>query len=335
LSNTKKKDDGSGQSPRKGGLLKLRRRTKSARGAIVLSALTVLFILLSLRTGNLLFEFDSIVSFLAALVLLFRDTSHTVQARVVNRILTSSRQLVADLSAYGLGGSSFLYVPEGRKVGDVMLVPQTGNETTAPPISPPDKAVGGIPAASMRSADSANSQPSGLGAAEVGSSNTASSQSGGTKDVQDDSRGSRDRGTDDEKKATTISNLKFAPPGRAMAELFLRESALKDPTIDDIIAAIPQTMADGFQLADSSSVSVRSPDDETIKVTLVHPVLISGCGATKREGTGIVGCEVCSMLAVLFSSSTSRIVSLEGCTYNGQNDASTTSLHLGAKYPAD
>jgi hypothetical protein len=340
LSNTKERDDRSGQPPRKqqASLLKLRRRTKSARGATVLSALTVLFILLSYRTGNLLFEFDSIVSFLAALVLLFRDTSHSVQARVVNRILTSSRQLVADLSAYGLGGSSFLYVPEGRKVGDVMLVPQTGGE--APPaISSSDKAVGGIPAASVGPVNSASSQPSGNDAPGSESSESASSQSGGgTKDVQDDNPGSSDPATDGVKKAptTTISNLKFAPPGRAMAELFLRESALKDPTMDDIIAAIPEAVVDGFQLADSSSVNVKSSSGgEVVEVTLVHPVLMSGCGALKSEGTGIVGCEVCSMLAVLFSSSTSRMVSLDGCTHDETSDSSTTSLRLGAKYPAD
>ena len=334
MSNTKNRDDkSSGQSPRRrqGGLLKLRRRTKSARGAIVLSALTVVFIVLSYRTGNLLFEFDSIVSFLAALILLFRDTSHTVQARVVNRILTSSRQLVADLSAYGLGGSGFLYVPEGRKVGDVMLVPQTGSEV-ARPVPSLDKAEGGIPAASM---SSATSQPSDVGAPELGSSDSTPSQSGGTKDVHDDNPGSGSLETDGEKTATTISNLKFAPPGRAMAELFLRESALKEPTMDDIIAAIPETVVDGFQLADSSSVSLKPSDNETVEVRLVHPVLASGCGATKPEGSGIVGCEVCSMLAVLFSSSTSRVVSLDGCTRDEESDSSTTSLHLGAKYPAD
>jgi hypothetical protein len=336
LSNTKERDEssgggGGGQPPRQVGLLKLRRRTKSARGAIVLSALTVLFILLSLRTGSLLFEFDSIVSFLAALVLLFRDTSHTVQARVVNRILTSSRELVADLSAYGLGGSSFLYVPEGRKVGDVMLVPQTGGEVAPPSVSA-DKADEGMPATSM---GSASSQPSEMGPPGLMSSESASTQSGGTKDVQDDDRGSNSLGTDSEKKATTISNLKFAPPGRAMAELFLRESALRDPTMDDIIAAISETIVDGFQLADSSSVNVKSSDSEDVQVTLVHPVLASGCGTTKSEGMGIVGCEVCSMLAVLFSSSTSRVVSLDGCTRDETRDTSTTSLHLGAKYPAD
>jgi len=333
LSNTKERDDSSSQSPRRrqGGLLKLRRRTKSSTGAIVLSALTVVFILLSYRTGNLLFEFDSIVSFLAALVLLFRDTSHTVQARVVNRILTSSRQLVADLSAYGLGGSSFLYVPEGRKVGDVMLVPKTGGEV-APQSSTSDKAEGGIPAASM---GSANSQPSGMDAPGLRSSDSSSGQSGGTKDVQDENRGSSNLETDGEKKTTTVSNLKFAPPGRAMAELFLRESALKDPTMDDIISAISETIVDGFQLADSSSVRVKSSENEAVEVTLVHPVLVSGCGTTNSEGNGIVGCEVCSMLAVLFSSSTSRVVSLDGCTRDENSDTSTTSLHLGAKYPAD
>jgi hypothetical protein len=169
----------------------------------------------------------------------------------------------------------------------------------------------------------------------LSSSESASSQSGGIKEVQDDNRGSSSVGTDGEKKATTISNLKFAPPGRAMAELFLRESALRDPTMDDIIAAIPEAVVDGFQLADSSSVSVKSSDSEAVEVTLVHPVLTSGCGTTKSEGIGIVGCEVCSMFAVLFSSSTSRVVSLDGCTHDETSDTSTTSLHLGAKYPAD
>jgi hypothetical protein len=332
LSNTKGRDDRSGQSPsrRQSSPLKLRRRKKSATGALLLSVLTVLFILLSYRTGNLLFEFDSIVSFLAALVLLFRDTTHSVQARVVNRILTSSHELVADLSAYGLGGSSFLYVPEGRRVGDVMLVPQRAGEAT-PPTPPSDKDEGGVPAASSGPANPQQARVAGSGSR---SAESAPTESGMIKDVQDDSRASAPSGSDGEQKATTtVSNLKFAPPGRAMAELFLRESALRDPTFDDIIAAIPETIVDGFQLADACSVSVDS-SDEAVEVKLVHPVLAGGCGP-KSEGTGVVGCEVCSMLAVLFSSSASRVVSLGGCTRDEKRDTSTTSLHLGAKYPAD
>lgn len=334
MSNTKGRNDGSGQSPRRGqpGLLQLRRRAKSGRGAIVLSGLAVLFIFLSYRTGNLLFEFDSIVSFLAALVLLFRDTSHTVQARVVNRILTSSHELVADLSAYGLGGSSFLYVPEGRRVGDVMLVPKNGS-SAALPSSDSGKGEAGISTASL---GSANSQPAGTGAPGLRSADSTSGNPGGVKDALDDSQAPSPLETDGEKKVTaTISNLKFAPPGRAMAELFLRESALKDPTMDDIITAIPEAIVAGFQLAASTSVSVKSSDDESVQVTLVHPVLTGGCGPTKPRGSGVVGCEVCSMLAVLFASSTGRMVSLDGCTRDERSDSSITSLHLGAKYPAD
>ncbi|MGH9920237.1 MAG: hypothetical protein ACRD6W_15390, partial [Nitrososphaerales archaeon] len=344
--------------------LRLRRRKRSGTGALLLSILTVLFIFLSYRTGNLLFEFDSIVSFLAALVLLFRDTTHSVQARVVNRILTSSHQLVADLSAYGLGGSSFLYVPEGRRVGDVMLVPQRAGEAITPdplpeegdtspspssdegdtspsppsdkadtsPSPPPDEGEGGIPTFSL-----GPTTPYQAEVADSASRSTESAPSGSEviKDAQDDSQGSTPSGSDGEQKATTtVSNLKFAPPGRAMAELFLRESALRDPTIDDIIAVIPETIVDGFQLADSCSVVVGSSDD-AIEVKLVHPVLTGGCGPTKSEGTGVVGCEVCSMLAVLLSSSASRVVSLGGCTRNEKSDTSTMSLHLGAKYPSD
>jgi hypothetical protein len=338
LSSTRKNDGSSrGRSParrRKSGLLGLRRRTKSAQGAIALSGLTVAFIALSYRTGNLLFQFDSIVSFLAALVLLFRDTSHRVQARVVNRILTSSHELIADLSDYGLGGSGFLYVPEGRKVGDVMLVPVTGGAIAAPDL-PTGKDETGIPAAS----GSANSQPSreGVSGLRAANNNNASGMPGDLKDMQNDTGGSSfEKASEGEKRTTTsISNLKFAPPGRAMAELFLRESALKDPAMDEIIAAIPLILVDGFQLADSSSVSVKSSGDETVEVTLVHPVLNNDCRFPKAEGTGIVGCEICSMLAVLFSSSTSRLVSLDGCAHDETTDISTASLRLGAKYPAD
>jgi hypothetical protein len=119
-----------------------------------------------------------------------------------------------------------------------------------------------------------------------------------------------------------------------MAELFLRESALKDPTMDEVIAAISETLADGFQLADSTSLSMDS-SGEAVEVTMVHPVLANGCSLPKAEGAGIVGCEICSMLAVLFSSSTGRLVSLDGCARDDSRDISTTSLRLGAKYPAD
>lgn len=335
MSSSAGKNESSNRSSRRRprGLLRVRRRTKSARAAVVLSGLTAVFIALSYRTGNVVFQFDSIVSFLAALVLLFRDTSHTVQARVVNRILTSSHQLVADLSSYGLGGSSFLYVPEGRRVGDVMLVPvKAGEAAAADP--PPGKDELGSPA----SGGSANSQPPLEGASELSSADSSPASSADLK--KKPRRKAKGRSmpaeTGKDKATTAISNLKFAPPGRAMAELFLRESALKDPSMEDVIASISQTVVEGFQLAGSVSVSMKAAEGEAVEVTQVHPVLANNCrNSNNAGGSGIVGCEICSMLAILFSSSSGRLVSLEGCTYDDDNDISITSLHLGAKYPAD
>lgn len=334
MSSIARKDDGgsSGQSPRRrrSGLLQVRRRRKSAAGAIILSAVTVVFIVLSYRTGSLLFQFDSIVSFIAALILLFRDTSHTVQARVVNRILTSSHQMAADLSAYGLGGSSFLYVPEGRKVGDVMLVPVKEGEVPTPS-EPAGKDEAGIPAT-----HGASTPPSSEGAFRLTSAGGGASDASGGLEAQKRTGGADPVDVAEGKKTImSISNLKFTPPGRAMAELFLRDVALKDPTMDDIILAIPQALVDGFQLADSSIVRAGSSDSDAIEVTLGRPVLTDSCSQPNKGVTGIVGCEICSMLAVLFSSSTGRLVSLHGCAHDENSDTTTVSLHLGAKYPAD
>ncbi len=334
MSSIARKDDGGSSSQsrrrRRSGLLQVRRRRKSAAGAIVLSAVTVVFIVLSYRTGSLLFQFDSIVSFIAALILLFRDTSHTVQARVVNRILTSSHQMAADLSAYGLGGSSFLYVPEGRKVGDVMLVPVKEGE-----VPTPSAPAAGEGEAGIQATHGASTPPSSEGAFRLTSAGGTSDASGGIE-AQKRTGGAGPEDVAEGKKTTmSISNLKFTPPGRAMAELFLRDVALKDPTMDDIILAIPQALVDGFQLADSSIVRAASSDSDAIQVTLGRPVLTDSCSPPNKGGTGIVGCEICSMLAVLFSSSTGRLVSLHGCAHDENSDTTTVSLHLGAKYPAD
>lgn len=329
------KEEGGSRSRRRrqGGLLGLRRRTKSTSGAIALAGLTVVFILLSYRTGSVLFQFDSIVSFIAAVVLLFRDTTHTVQARVVNRMLTSSRQLIADLSAYGLGGSSFLYVPEGRRVADVMLVPVKGSVSVGP-----DPATASRKEAAGDREDPKTSSPPPPSRIETISlaAPVRKDAAGDLKNTQGDNGGPGPEETRGDKAETAaISNLKFPPPGRAMAEIFLRESALADPTMDSVIAAIPETIASGFQIASSASVSLDSASGDSLKVILVHPVLPNGCSHRGAEGAGIVGCEICSMLAVLFSSTTGRIVTLQGCTYDEEGDTSTASLHLEAKYRPD
>ena len=88
-------------------------------GFIVLS---VLFLVIAVSDQFIVFEIDSIVAFLAAVVLLFKDPRARVQARVFDAVMVSTDEAIGELSASDAG---FTYVPAADGVEMVVIIPES------------------------------------------------------------------------------------------------------------------------------------------------------------------------------------------------------------------
>jgi len=91
-------------------------------GFIILS---IAFLILAVSDQYVVFEVDSIVAFLAAVFLLFRDPRARVQAGVLDAILISTDQAITELTASSHTG--FTYLTTGNTVEDVFVI-QAGLE---------------------------------------------------------------------------------------------------------------------------------------------------------------------------------------------------------------
>jgi hypothetical protein len=93
-------------------------------------ALSVVFLVLSVSDQFIVFEIDSIVAFLAAIFLLFRDPRARVQVRVLDAIIESTDESISELSTFSDAG--FTYVPTGRGVEGVVVVPERLEDAAVP-----------------------------------------------------------------------------------------------------------------------------------------------------------------------------------------------------------
>jgi len=105
------------------------RRSRYAGLAFI--ALSIVFLVLSVSDQFVVFEVDSIVAFLAAIFLLFKDPAAKVQTRVLDAILTSSDRAITELATSSNVG--YTYVPTGDRVEDVVVMP-----SNSVPAQPPD-----------------------------------------------------------------------------------------------------------------------------------------------------------------------------------------------------
>jgi hypothetical protein len=96
-------------------------------GFIVLS---IVFLVLAVSDQFIVFEIDSIVSFLAAILLLFRDPRARVQVRVLDAIMESTDESIVELSTFSDAG--FTYIPTGNGVEGVVVVPKGLEEVSVP-----------------------------------------------------------------------------------------------------------------------------------------------------------------------------------------------------------
>jgi hypothetical protein len=83
-------------------------------------AITILFLFLSVYRQFIVYEVDSVVAFLIAVVLLFRDPRARVRAGVLDAMLLSSSQAIGELASHASG---YEYLPLGESVEDVVVVP--------------------------------------------------------------------------------------------------------------------------------------------------------------------------------------------------------------------
>jgi hypothetical protein len=75
-------------------------------------------------------EFDSIIAFIAGIVLLFRDPQARVPASVFDATVSSSDQTLRELAA--TTGVGFSYVPTGNSVAEVVLIPTQADSPDVP-----------------------------------------------------------------------------------------------------------------------------------------------------------------------------------------------------------
>ena len=235
----------------------------------MLALISVGFLYLSYRHPNtLVFEIESIVAFIGALVLIFKDSTRSVQLRVVTRIADSAQSIIEGLATSGATRGGFHYVSYGHKISDVFVVP-------------------------------INSSPLERG--------TVSTFGLSEKDVQ---------------------RLKFVPPGRGLAELFEREVGVSQETLPGTLEALPDVLAESFELVASAVVN---RDGNRVEVKLVRPLLKQSCADTSLSvQDGRIGCPICSMIAILLCKYSGSPVVIEGCKYVSLTDQKTMTLRFEA-----
>jgi hypothetical protein len=236
---------------------------KSKALGILFTTLSVSLLVLSLIRENIVFEVDSVVCFLAAIFLLFKDPRNRVQARVLDAIMLTSNEALAELSAVAelSAGVSFDYVATGGKVSDVSVLRSRTYKTALPN--------GGIRAP---------------------------------------------------------HSLKLTPPGRGLAELFVRETGLKDVSIEALKVTLPSMMRENFGLAESVNFDIK---DYEAEVVLHQPSSVCKCEDEPHVTGGYLGCTVASSLAVLVCFATKRSVKLRRCIRDPATDAWKISMALG------
>lgn len=226
--------------------------------------LAVLFLVLAAYDQFIVFEVDSVIAFVAAIVLLFRDPRAKVGAKVLDASQSSADQAILELS--NNMGTGFCYVPVGEGVRGVEVLP-TG---------PTSGSRGGLP--------------------------------NGHSPVD-----------------TELTYGPITPPGKLLAEMFVRDSGLKTLSLSTLRASLSEAIRTDFELA--SSVEIQE-DGERLRFVLHNPVSTCGRSDASPGAPGRVGCTMSSFFAVLACAATEQSLFLEGCSQDPQNETWTVTLRL-------
>lgn len=113
-----------------------------------------------------------------------------------------------------------------------------------------------------------------------------------------------------------FSEANLIPPGRALAELYERELNLAIST-DLLIQSLRSIICERFELGSTLSVK-QAPDGNSVEISLSRPAVRQSCPTSRVNG--IIGCPISSMIAVLFSHATKRIVRIQQCTFDEEKN---------------
>ena len=120
-------------------ILKIRRKMKrnSLIGGMVMTAMAITFAFLSYFTKSIVLEADSVVSFVAALLLFTTEQSDTVQKRVMEKVLGSFDKIILEFAPSGLRDYRLVFMPMAKGVESVVsLLEPIGTQTEDNPNTP-------------------------------------------------------------------------------------------------------------------------------------------------------------------------------------------------------
>lgn len=126
----------------------------------------------------------------------------------------------------------------------------------------------------------------------------------------------------------------LTPPGRGLANLFVREAGIGELTMDKLGASLPNAMRERFSLASSTEVV---SDGDNVSITLRGATATCTCatsGSEQSPSNSSIGCPVASFAAVLVCAATKRPVTLKPCTLDTGTGAWKISMSLGVGTPA-
>ena len=228
---------------------------KSKVAGVGFAVLTAVLLVLSQVTQSIVFEIDSLVAFLAALVLLLSEPRRRVHASLVDAILSSNEMSIADFAAKE--SDTYEYVPRTKGVSGVILTP----------------------------------------ASHAGLHLAAGN-----------------------------GVLRVTPPGRALAELFMREAGVSSPTFESLQASLPQVISENFGLANSARLT---REGDLVRVVLGRPSFECPCSNGGLAGrSGVVGCTVGSFIAVLVCAAEGRSLELQSCQRDSNSDTLEIAMRL-------
>lgn len=111
---------------------------------------------------------------------------------------------------------------------------------------------------------------------------------------------------------SNVLERSLVPPGRSLAELYQRELNMTIST-ELLVQSLQTVICERFELA--SLLSVKQPRDSgSYEILLSRPAVRQSSGT--GDSTGIIGCPLSSMLAILFCYASKQPVRLQQSTFD-------------------